>query len=98
MKHAKDLLWILLVKEVYSFNLSQLTNVDETSSTMSQHSSFTTSNTTYMLKISAAKEETSNSDIVKKIQYYNFIETSIWRIFPPILLGKKKYPLISTQE
>ena len=32
MKHIKNLVWILYLKEVYSLNTSQLTNVDNTSS------------------------------------------------------------------
>ena len=46
-------------------------------------------NTLYMLKLSEAVEKSIDFDVLKKIHFYNNLATGIWRIFPPILLGKK---------
>ena len=48
-----------------------------------------TNNTSCMLNLSEAEEETLEFDVLNKIQHYYFLETRIWRILPPILLGKK---------
>ena len=48
-----------------------------------------TNNTLYMLKLSEAPAERIGFNVPKEIEYYNNLATGIWRIFPPILLGKK---------
>ena len=48
-----------------------------------------------MLNSSEATEEGTEFDAMNMIKYYYFLETKIWRICPPILLGKKEGLLIN---
>ena len=50
-----------------------------------------TNSNLYMLNLSEATGETIEFDVLKKIEYYNNFAARIWRIFPPILLGKKTF-------
>ena len=68
-------------------------NPDTTNFSTKQTLNYTntgTNNTLYMLNLSEAAEETIDIDVLKKIEYYSNIATAIWRILPPILLGKKQ--------
>ena len=40
-------------------------------------------------------DKATDFDVQNKIEYYYFLEARIWRIFPPILLGKKERLLIN---
>ena len=113
MQHAKVVFWILLVNRIHSLNLSNKTNVHETSSTAlslnfsallsssdpvannitaeetlnSTHAA--NNNTLCMLNSSEAAERETEFDVIKRIEYYRYLTTRIWRICPPVLLGKK---------
>ena len=45
-------------------------------------------NTLCLLNSSEAAEEGTEFDVTKRIEYYKNLATMIWRICPPVLLGK----------
>ena len=47
-----------------------------------------TANISCMASLLEVTEENNDVDVLKKIQYYNYLERRIWAISPPILLGK----------
>ena len=52
-------------------------------------------NTLCVVYSSEPTDKATDFDVQNKIEYYYFLEARIWRIFPPILLGKKERLLIN---
>ena len=102
MKQPNILVLISLLRDVYSLNS---TNVDQTSMNLSRFSAsqnvcnttatniptllIGTSNNRCVLNLSDAEEQVADIESLNQIQYYKNLEKNLWRIFPPVLLGKK---------
>ena len=109
MKHVTDLFWILLLNGIYVLNLTDKSNANETSSTVSLNvptersncdptANGTTkrspdtrveiTNISCLLKVTENREETIDWEVRLKIKFYNNLAKWIWKISPPIFIGK----------
>ena len=78
---------LLLNFQTYHTPCDRVTNI----STMRTLNSSTTTNdnTLCMVHSSEPTDETIDFDVQNNIEYYHFLQTKIWTILAPILLGKK---------
>ena len=68
--------------------LLSICNSNETNAITINNTNTGNNNNMCVLCSSETTDDAIDLDVIKNIEYYNNFATRIWRLFPPILLGK----------